>query len=118
MSKIWAEWDPADFEMLLNKQNQPHENHHAHRHGRLRSFTVKLDKPFTQDKLDNLIARCKSGVFGSLCRVKGIVIAESHFVLLNIALQDVTLKTLGGVFEPALTFIGQTVNKSEILNSL
>ena len=114
ISKIWAEWDVKDFEHLMKQQNGVSTEHCAHHHNNLCSITVELERSFTQDKIDELIACCKSGAFGNLCRVKGIVLTETQPVLLNIAMQDVTLKNFNGISKPSLTFVGQTVNEVEI----
>jgi G3E family GTPase len=118
MSKIWKDWDTADFELLLSQEKPLRLHHHAHHHSELRSVTVKPEKPFTQDKIDSFIASCKSGVFGDLCRVKGILMTEDGPVLLNIAVQDVTLTAFKTLAEPTLTLIGNTVNEEEIVKFL
>ena len=115
MSKIWADWDRNDFELLTKQQQCVSARHRAHHHNNLHSITVELEKPFAQDKIDKLIACCTSGAFGNLCRVKGVLLTEAQPVLLNIAMQDVTIKTFKGPSKPALTFVGQTVNEKEIL---
>jgi len=116
ISKIWSEWDTADFELLVNQRRGLPAQHHAHSHSNLRSTSVKLKEPFTQQKIDTLIERCKSGDFGNLYRVKGIIVTNEHPVLLNIAVQDVTLTKFKGIPEPTLTFIGETVNEEAIAN--
>jgi len=118
ISKIWSDWDRSDFELLLSKQKDLRTVNRANNHIRFQSITVKSEMNFTQDKLDRFLACCKSGAFGELCRVKGIVKLENHLILLNIAMQDVGLTEFDGIAEPALTFIGQTVNKKEISNFL
>ena len=118
MSKIWNQWDVADFEFLLSQPKSTASSHHAHHHSRLRSLTVRPGKPLTQDELNRFLACCASGVFGNLCRVKGIVMTEEYPVLLHIAMGDVTLTRWGGASEPTLTFIGQTVRQREILQFL
>jgi len=118
MSKIWKDWDKADFELLLSQEKPLHLHHHAHHHSELSSVTVKPEKTFTREKLDSLIASCKSGVFGDLCRVKGILMTEEQPVLLNIAMQDVTLTDFKAPAEPTLTLIGNTVNEEEIVKFL
>ena len=118
MSKIWSDWDGGDFEHLAAQQNYPRMDHHAHHHSNLHSITIKPDMPFTQDKLDRFLACCQSGVFGELCRVKGIVKLENRLVLLNIAMQDVVQTEFKGISEPSLTFIGQAVKEKEICRFL
>ena len=115
ISKIWSEWDTADFEFLVNQRKGLPAQHHAHAHSNLRSISVKLKEPFTQQKIDNLINHCKSGDFGNLYRIKGIIVTDEHPVLLNIAVQDVTLTKFKGIPVPTLTFIGETVNEEAIV---
>ena len=116
ISKIWSEWDSSDFDMLINLRKGLPAQHHAHSHSNLRSTSVKLKRPFTQQEIDNLINKCKSGDFGNLYRVKGIIKTDEHPVLLNIAMQDVTLTKFKGLAESTLTFIGETVNEEPIVN--
>ncbi|MCL2034536.1 MAG: GTP-binding protein [Oscillospiraceae bacterium] len=116
ISKIWSEWDNDDFAVLQGPKTVPRMEHHAHHHDNLRSFTIKPEKPFTQDAIDRFLACCRSGVFGGLYRVKGIVMTEAHPVLLNIAMRDVSLEKHKGISEPTLTFIGQMVNEKAIVN--
>lgn len=115
ISKIWSDWVTADFELLLNRQKTAGLRFKAHHHNNLRLVTVKLDTAFSQNAFDSFILACKSGVFGDIYRVKGIVMVEEQAVLLNIALQDTGVKKFNGMSEPALTFIGQTINEKEIL---
>ena len=118
MSKLWDDFNEADFELLLNQKKSPDINHNAHSHSQLNSFTVKIDRSFTQDKVDLFIASCQSGMFGDLCRVKGIIKTESFNLLLNISMEDDALKKFKGAAEYTMTFIGQSVNKTEILKFL
>lgn len=114
ISKIWKDWDAADFESLLHRQNYPLIAHRAHHHSHLRSLTIKPDGRFTQEKLDRFLACSQSGVFGEVYRIKGVLIVEELPVLLNIAMRDVMQTEFDGIPEQTLTFIGQTVNKKEI----
>ena len=119
ISKVWSDWDGSDFELLLGRQQKEvHTTHRARHHGRLQSVTAKPEMGFTQDGLDRFLACCKSGAFGELCRVKGIVKLENRQMLLNIAMQDVALGAFEGTAEPSLTFIGHTVDKKEIFDFL
>ena len=115
MSKIWKDFNVADFEFLLSQQKQLSNVHNAHHHNALRSVTIKLESVFTQEKIDALIARCKSGAFGDLCRVKGVLKTEKHLALLNIAMQDVVIEKFKGISEPSLTFMGESLNEEDIL---
>jgi G3E family GTPase len=116
ISKIWSEWDTADFDFVINQRKGLPAQHHAHSHSNLRSTSVKLKEVFTQQKIDTLIDRCKSGDFGNLYRVKGIIVTNEHPVLLNIAVHDVTLTKFKGIPEPTLTFIGESVNEEAIVD--
>ena len=118
ISKIWSDWERSDFELLLSRQKDIHTVHNAHSHSRLVSVTIKPQMPFTQDKIDRFFACCKSGLFGDIYRVKGIIIKDNQPFLLNIALQDAELIKFDGISEPSLTFIGQSVNKKEIFKFL
>jgi len=114
ISKPWDNWGTADFEDLQSSARRAPTNCHAHAHSRLSSVTARLTRSFTESEFKRLIACCTSGEFGALCRVKGILKTENHRVLLNIAMQDVSIAEWRGVAEPTLTFIGQTINKKEI----
>ena len=114
LAKTWSDWGEDDFKLLLNQKGNLPTNHHAHHHSHLKSITVKLDKPLTQEKINELVDCCKSGTFGNLCRVKGILASEKQHFLLNIAMQDVSLTKFRGMAETMLTFIGQAVNDEEI----
>jgi len=114
MSKIWKDFDVTDFEFLLSQQKQLTDVHNAHHHNALRSVTIKLENIFTQEKINALITHCKSGAFGDLCRVKGVLKTEEHLALLNIAMQDAVVEKFKGISEPSLTFMGQTVHEDEI----
>ena len=150
MSKIWANWDKADFERMLNHpkvfsytdhdseetleytqgRHDEHEHdhdhdhdhdhhdehhHHDHHHDDLFSVTIIPEEHFTQERIDSLIANCKSGVFGDLYRIKGIILKDDQHLLLNIAMEDVDLTEFNSIQKPTLTFIGKTVNEEEIL---
>jgi len=112
-SKVWEEWDSADFDALLNR-GAPTEEHHAHHHSHLHSVTVNPTESFTKEKLDSLIEDCKSGKFGEICRAKGILDVDGERILLNIAMKDVTITPFRGTNPQTLTFIGETVNEEEI----
>ena len=115
MSKIWAEWDKEDFEILLSQEKPLHMNHHAHHHNDFKSLTVKLTKPFTEEEIDNFISSCTAGAFGDLCRVKGVIMLQQQPMLLNIAMQDTVMKKFSAVSNFAITFIGQAVDEEKIL---
>jgi len=118
LSKIWTDWDGSDLEHLLSQQAFPYSNHRAHCHSDFTAFTVKPERAFSKDGLDSFVEACKSGAFGRLCRVKGIVERGEQAMLLNIAMQDCVLKAFRGIAEPTVTFIGQEINTEEILNFL
>jgi len=113
-AKAWDDWDSADFELLLSQKNLPNKEHHAHHHSHLHSITIKPDTIFTRDKLNRLIALCGDGTFGDICRAKGILNVDGELILLNIAMQDVTITPFKGSSEQTLTFIGNSVNEDEV----
>ena len=114
MSKIWTDWDKADLEMLLAQSKRRPLGSHGHHHSDFSVFTLKPEKPFSRQKAERFIHHCKSGDFGNLCRVKGIVKIEGQAMLINIAMQDAVLKRFGGIAKPTLTFIGQAINEQKI----
>jgi len=114
MSKIWTDWDKNDFELLTKQQQGSSVRHRTHHHNNLQSITVELEIPFTQQKIDTFIACCTSGIFGDLCRVKGLILTKAQSVLLNIAMQDVTIREFKCPSKPTITFVGQTLNEKEI----
>ena len=118
MHKVWEDLSDKDFELLLNQEKGLRIDHHAHHHSNLNTFTIKIDKPFSKDKLNSFIDECKSGAFGELCRVKGIVNVEGQNILLNIAMQDAVQEKFKGMSAQTLTFIGQTVKEDEILSKI
>jgi len=118
MSKIFTDWDAADFEFLLNQPKTLREEHRAHQHNNFKTLTVKLKQPFTQDKLDQFVSHCADGTFGDLVRVKGVVQTDTQSVLVNIAMQDAVLAEFKRMAEPSMTFVGKKIKKREIMRFL
>jgi len=117
-TKVWADWDAQDFELLLDRPKGPRTEYRAYQHNKFKTLTIPLDQLFTQDKIDRFLSACTSGTFGDLCRVKGVVRTETHSVLLNIAMQDVVQEKFKGMAEPSLTFVGLKLKKREIIRFL
>ena len=113
-SKIWSDWTDDDFNTVLSRQGKTETEHRAKHHSFLKSETVEPSEPFTKERLDELITLCKSGKFGNLCRVKGILNVDGKRILLNIAMQDVTITDFLGPNPQTLTFIGDRIKKNKI----
>ena len=118
ISKIFSHWDAADFEFLLNQAKSLRKEHRAHQHNNFKTLTVKLEQPFTQEKLDQFVSSCTSGAFGDLVRVKGVVQTDAHRILVNIAMQDAVLAEFKRMAESSMTFVGKKLKKREILRFL
>ena len=113
MSKVWSEWDNADFATLLEGQYQRTE-YNSHHHSHFKTVTIKVETSFSQAEMERFLVACKAGIFGQLYRIKGIVMVEKQKMLLNIALQDVKLEKFKGIAEPSLTFIGDQVEEKVV----
>ncbi|MCL2838119.1 MAG: GTP-binding protein [Oscillospiraceae bacterium] len=113
-AKAWDDWNSADFELLLSQENLPPEEHYAHHHSHLHSITIKPATIFTRAKLERLIELCGDGTFGDICRAKGILNIDGELILLNIAMQDVTVTPFKGSGEQTLTLIGNSMNEEEV----
>jgi len=112
-SKVWSEWSSADFEGLTNL-GAPSEEHHAHHHSFLKTVTLNPTKPFTRERFDELVKKCVSGKFGEICRAKGILNVDGEQILLNIALNDVTITPFKGSNPQTLTLIGDRVKLKKV----
>jgi len=117
-TKIWSEWDDSDFEAVLESKKVHDLSHRAHYHSNLSSVCIKIERNLAQNDIDNIIAACKSGAFGEIYRVKGIIPTENGPVLLHIAVQDAVQTKFRGMAEPSITFIGQALNESEIYRTV
>jgi len=117
MSKIWSEWTNKDFETLIEQQNRPHVEYNSHHHANFQSITIRPEKPFTQEEFEQFLNDCKSGMFGAIYRMKGILIVDGSPTLVNIAMQDISIEKFKGIAEQSFTFIGQKINTS-ILKTL
>ena len=114
IDKIWNDWNNDDFDLVLSRQGRVETEHRAKHHSFLKSETIEPSKPFTQECLSELIELCKSGKFGSICRIKGILEVDGKRILLNIAMQDITITDFRGPNPQTLTFIGDRIKKKRI----
>jgi len=113
-SKIWDDWAEEDFDMVLSRNGKVETEHRAKHHSFLKSETIEPLETFTQERMNELINLCTTGKFGSICRVKGILEVNGRKVLLNIAMQDVTITDFRGPNPQTLTFIGDRIKNHKI----
>jgi len=122
-SKVWNEWENEDFDEIysdykLMTKFKPLEHAKGNSHKLFKSFTIQLKKIFTDSKINELSTLCKSGGFGDVCRIKGIVKTDEGFKLINIVFDDLTIEAFFGDCETTLTFIGDMLNENEIRSFL
>ena len=115
-SKIFNEWDNLDFTALLNKYREPEVNYRSHGHIKFKTLSIAAKGDFSQERVNDLALKCSQGVFGDICRVKGVVMVDGVYMLINISFNDVTISKFNGVTERSLTFIGDSINKKNIVD--
>ena len=115
-SKIFAEWDNSDFTELLDKYRAPEVGYRSHGHNKFKTLSIAAKSDFTQEKINELALKCSQGVFGDICRVKGVVRLDGVYTLINISFNYVTISKFKGVTERSLTFIGGSINKKNTVD--
>ena len=116
MSDFWSALDSNWFKALLEKRPAEMPNFPDHHHHALQTLTITNPKPLTGVDFDGFIKTHKSGGWGDVYRIKGVVVVDGVQKLLNVAFHDVDLTDYESSREMNITFIGDTV-KTEAIKS-
>lgn len=114
-ARPWDEYSEQDItELLAASQGEISISTKKHKHQKLASITIPVQKDFTPSQIETFRKELASGAYGELLRVKGYITIDGVSHLLNAAMADFQLEPLTMHEQYKLTFIGEHLNKGLI----